>query len=46
MSKQRDVEQHNRPPVSDDALGRRLVIAALAAAGIAGQVIFAVVALV
>ena len=46
MSKQRDVEQHNRPPVSDDALGRRLVIAALAAAGIAGPVIFAVVALV
>ena len=45
MSKQRDVEQHSRPPVGD-ALERRSVIAALAAAGIAGPVMFAVVALV
>ena len=46
MSKQRDVEQHGRPPSGDDALERRSVVAALAAAGIAGPVIFAVVALV
>ena len=45
MSKQRDVEQHSRPPAGD-ALERRSVIAALAAAGIAGPVMFAVVALV
>ena len=31
MSKQRDVEQRSRPPVGDDALERRSVIAALAA---------------
>ncbi|MDQ3966626.1 MAG: DUF998 domain-containing protein, partial [Actinomycetota bacterium] len=46
MSKQRDVEQHSRPPAGDDALERRSVIAALAAAGIAGPVMFAMVALV
>ena len=46
MSKQRNVEQHSRPPAGDDALERRLVIAALGAAGIAGPVIFAMVALV
>ena len=45
MSKQRAVEQHSRPPAGD-ALERRSVIAALAAAGIAGPVMFAVVALV
>ena len=46
MSEQRGVEQRSRPPSGDDALERRSVIAALAAAGIAGPVIFAVVALV
>ena len=46
MSKQRDVEQHSRPLAGDDALERRSAIAALAAAGIAGPVMFAVVALV
>jgi hypothetical membrane protein len=46
MSKQRDVEQHRRPPTGDDALERRSVIAALAGAGIAGPIMFAVVALV
>ena len=46
MSMQRDVEQRSRPPAGDDALERRSVIAALAAAGIAGPVMFAVVALV
>ncbi len=46
MSKQRDVEQHSRPPAGDDALERSSVIAALAAAGIAGPIMFAVVALV
>ncbi len=46
MSKQRDVEQHSRPLASDDALERSSVIAALAAAGIAGPILFAVVALV
>ncbi len=46
MSKQRDMEQHSRPPVGDNALERRSLIAGLAAAGIAGPVIFAVVALV
>ena len=46
MSEQRGVEQHSRPPAGDDALERRSVIAALATAGIAGPVIFAVVALV
>jgi hypothetical membrane protein len=45
MSKQRDVQQHGRPP-DGDAPERRWVIAALAAAGIAGPVMFAVVALV
>ena len=45
MSKQCDVEQHSRPSVSDDALGGRSVIAALAAAGIAGPILFAVVGL-
>jgi hypothetical membrane protein len=45
MSKQRDVGQHSRPP-GDNALVRRSVTAALAVAGIAGPVIFAVVALV
>ena len=44
MSKQRDLKQHSRPS-SGDTLERRSVIAALAAAGIAGPVIFAVVAL-
>ena len=44
MSKQRDVKQHSRAS-SGDTLERRSVIAALAAAGIAGPVIFAVVAL-
>src|SRR5215207_10496902 len=46
MSKRRDVEQRNRPIAVDDALEHRSVIAALAAAGIAGPVIFAGVALV
>jgi hypothetical protein len=46
MSKQRDVEQRSPSPVGDDALERRSVITALAAAGIAGPAIFAVVALV
>ncbi|MDQ4043667.1 MAG: DUF998 domain-containing protein [Actinomycetota bacterium] len=46
MSKQCDMEQHRRPPAGDDALEPRSVTAALAAAGIAGPVIFAVVALV
>jgi hypothetical protein len=46
MSKQRDVEQHSRPPAGDDTLERSSVIAALAAAGIAGPVMFAMVALV
>ena len=46
MSKQRDVEQHSPPPAGDDALERRSVIAALAAAGIVGPIMFAVVALV
>jgi hypothetical membrane protein len=46
LSKQRNVEQHSRPPAGDDALERRSVIAALAAASIAGPVIFVVVALV
>jgi hypothetical membrane protein len=47
MSKQRDVEeQHSRPLAGDDVLERRSVIAALAAAGIAGPIMFAVVALV
>ncbi|MDQ3736699.1 MAG: DUF998 domain-containing protein [Actinomycetota bacterium] len=46
MSKQRDVEQLSRPPTGDEALERRSVIVALAAAGIAGPVIFAGVALV
>jgi hypothetical protein len=46
MSKQRDVEQRNRPPAGDDALKGRSVIAALAVAGIAGPIMFAVVALV
>jgi hypothetical protein len=41
MSKQRDVEQHSRSPAGDDALERRSVIVALAAAGIAGPLIFA-----
>ena len=44
MSKQRDVEQHSRPPAGDDALERRSVIAALATAGIAGPIMFAMVA--
>jgi hypothetical membrane protein len=46
MSRQRDVEQHSRPPASDDALEPRSVIAALAVAGIVGPILFAVVALV
>ena len=46
MSKRRDVKQHSRPPAGDDALERRSVVAALAVAGIAGPVMFAVVALV
>src|SRR5918997_1351122 len=46
MSRQRDVEQRSRPPAGDDALERRSVIAALAAAGIVAPAIFAVVALV
>ena len=46
MSKQRDVEQHSRPPAGDDALQRSSVIAGLAAAGIVGPILFAVVALV
>ena len=46
MSKQRDVEQHSRPPAGNDALERRSALAALAAAGIAGPVMFAGVALV
>jgi hypothetical protein len=46
MSKQRDAERHTRPPAVDDALEHCSVIAALAAAGIAGPVIFAGVALV
>ena len=46
MSKQRAVEQHGRPPAAEAALEHRSVIAALAAAGIAGLVIFAGVALV
>lgn len=46
MSKQRDVEQHSRPPAGDNTLERRSVIAALAAAGIAGPIMFAVVAVV
>src|SRR4051794_18695959 len=46
MSKQRDVEQHSRPPAGDDALKRRSLIAALATAGIAGPIMFALVALV
>ncbi len=46
MSKQRDVEQHSRPPAGNDAPKRRSVVAALATAGIAGPIVFAVVALV
>ena len=46
MSKWRDVEQRNRPTAVDDAPERRSVIAALAAAGIAGPIMFAGVALV
>jgi hypothetical membrane protein len=46
MSKQRDAEQHSRPPAGDDALERCSMIAALAVAGIVGPVMFAVVALV
>src|SRR5919112_4640920 len=46
MSKQRDAERHTRPPAVDDALEHRSVVAALAAAGVAGPIIFAVVALV
>ena len=46
MSKQRAAEHHSRPPVGRDALERRSVIAGLAIAGIAGPLIFAVVALV
>ena len=45
MSKQRDVEQHSRPP-GDDALKRSSVIAGLAIAGIVGPSMFVVVALV
>ena len=46
MGKRRDVKQHSRPPAGDDAPERRSVVAALAVAGIAGPVMFAVVALV
>lgn len=46
ISKRPDVEQHSRLPAGDGALERRSVIAALAAAGIAGPIMFAVVALV
>jgi len=46
MSKWRDVEQRNRPIAVDDAPECRSVIAALAAAGIAGPIMFAEVALV
>ena len=46
MSKQRDVEQHSRPPAGDRALKRSSVIAGLAIAGIVGPSMFVVVALV
>ena len=46
MSKQGEVEQHSRPPAGDGALVRRSVVSALAAVGVAGPIIFAVVALV
>ncbi len=46
MSKWCDAERHTRPPAVDDALEHRSVIAALAAAGIAGPIMFARVALV
>ena len=46
MSKQRDAERHSRPPAGDNALEHRSVIAALAAVGISGPVMFAGVALV
>lgn len=45
MSKQLDVEEHIGPPAGDDALERRSVSAVLAAASIAGPMVFAAVAL-